>query len=273
MQSEGTMIPRFSPVISKGCNARPQGMVCAVTLALLLSACAKQGMRFPGPVRHMGSAPKEAYADRVEPASTPQAVAEAEPAVPRKRRKGGEAVARAAGELVGERRMTGGGETHRYDCSGMVEAAYARAGWDFNGASKDLYALAKREGLLHKKKRPFLGDIVFWDNTYDRNRNGRRDDQLTHVGVVEAVLDDDTIRVVHLGSRGVVRIAMNLSRPGSRYDEKGDIINSYVRASRDSRSGGVLSGELFRGFGSLWRLPKHTGAQADAGCASPDRDA
>jgi hypothetical protein len=156
----------------------------------------------------------------------------------------------------------------------MVEAAYARAGWDYNGGSKDLYALAKDAGVLHKKKRPHLGDIVFWDNTYDRNKNGRRDDSLTHVGVVEAVLEDDTIRVVHLGSRGVVRIAMNLRRPSDRLDEKGDIINSYVRASRDRKSGGVLTGELFRGFGSLWRLSK-SGSVADGsvGCIRGDSDA
>lgn len=230
-------------------------------------------MPFPGPVRHIGSAPDQAYAERVEPSAPAVAEAPQEPAKARKKRNGGEAVARAAGELVGQRRMTGGGETHRFDCSGMVEAAYARAGWDFNGGSKDLYALAKQEGLLHKKKRPHLGDIVFWDNTYDRNRNGRRDDKLTHVGVVEAVLEDDTIRVVHLGSKGVVRIAMNLNTPSQRYDDKGDIINSYVRASRDARSGGVLAGELFRGFGSLWRLPKSAGAQADAGCIRLDQDA
>jgi hypothetical protein len=231
-------------------------------------------MPFPGPVRHIGSAPDAAYAERVEPARTqPEAEQASAREAPRKRRGDGEAVARAAGELVGQRRMTGGGETHRYDCSGMVEAAYARAGWDFNGGSKDLYALAKQEGVLHKKKRPHLGDIVFWDNTYDRNRNGRRDDELTHVGVVEAVLKDDTIRVVHLGSKGVVRIAMNLHTPDQRLDEKGDIINSYVRASRDARGGGVLSGDLFRGFGSLWRLPRNSDAQADVGCVRLDSDA
>ena len=252
--------------------ARP-GLVPSLVSVMLLSACARRGMPFPGPVRHIGSAPDQAYAERVEPSAPAVAEVPQEPAKARKKRNGGEAVARAAGELVGQRRMTGGGETHRFDCSGMVEAAYARAGWDFNGGSKDLYALAKQEGLLHKKKRPHLGDIVFWDNTYDRNRNGRRDDKLTHVGVVEAVLEDDTIRVVHLGSKGVVRIAMNLNTPSQRYDDKGDIINSYVRASRDARSGGVLAGELFRGFGSLWRLPKSAGAHADAGCIRLDQDA
>ena len=261
-------MPHSAPLVSS--SAWRSVLVC-----VLLTACAKGGLRYPGPVRHMGSAPDAPYAERVDTPAETDKVAKEAPRPQKERRGGsGDAVARAAGQLVGQRRMTGGGETHRFDCSGMVEAAYARAGWDYNGGSKDLYALAKEEGLLHKKKRPYLGDIVFWDNTYDRNKNGRRDDQLTHVGVVEAVLDDDTIRVVHLGSKGVVRIAMNLRRPSDRYDEKGDIINSYVRASRDKKSGGVLAGELFRGFGSLWRLPKEGGvADTSIGCIRPDSDA
>jgi len=232
---------------------------------VLVAGCAKGGLRFPGPVRHMGAAPNEPYAERVQPQDeAPQEATAKRDATPKHRRGDGAGVAKAAGQLVGQRRMTGGGETHRYDCSGMVEAAYARAGWTYRGSSKDLYALAGKEGVLHKKKRPLLGDVVFWDNTYDRNRNGRRDDDLTHVGVVEAVLDDDTVRIVHLGSKGVVRIAMNLRQPHERHDAEGAIINSYLRASRDARSGGVLSGELFRGFASLWKLPKDGGATAEA---------
>jgi len=244
---------------------------------LFIAGCARGGLRYPGPVRHMGAAPDEPYAERVQPQDTApkQAVADKD-AGPRARRGDGAAVAKAAGQLVGQRRMTGGGETHRFDCSGMVEAAYARAGWTYRGSSKNLYELADEEGVLHKKKRPHPGDVVFWDNTYDRNKNGRRDDPLTHVGVVEAVLDDDTARIVHLGSKGVVRIAMNLRRPHDRHDEAGAIINSYVRASRDARSGGVLAGELFRGFASLWKLPKDGGATAEAmvKClAEPGQDA
>ena len=249
---------------------------------VLLAGCAKSGLHYPGPVRHMGAAPDEPYAERVQPqqAKPQDAVAEKDKSdkgtLARARRGDGAAVAKAAGQLVGQRRMTGGGETHRFDCSGMVEAAYARAGWTYRGSSKNLYELADEAGVLHKKKRPHLGDVVFWDNTYDRNKNGRRDDSLTHVGVVEAVLDDDTVRIVHLGSRGVVRIAMNLRHPHDRHDANGDIINSYVRASRDARSGGVLSGELFRGFASLWKLPKEGGATADASVkclAETDTDA
>ncbi len=29
-----------------------------------------------------------------------------------------------------------------------------------------------------------LGDLVFFDNTYDRNGDGKFDDRITHVGIV-----------------------------------------------------------------------------------------
>ncbi len=237
--------------------------------ALFVSGCARGALRYPGSTRFVGAAPDKPYAQRVQPTDAPEAAPKAVAEKRHERRASGDGhqVAAAAGELVGARAMTAADRSYRYDCSGMVEAAYARAGWFLRGGSKDLWALAEEEGLIHHKKRPSLGDVVFWDNTHDRNHNGRRDDELTHVGIVEAVLDDDTIRIVHLGGSGVQRIAMNLHNPGQRTDDNGDIINSYLRNARDARHGPVLAGELFRGFASLWKLPQdQNGANADIGC-------
>ncbi len=225
-------------------------------IALLLgTACAGRGMRMPGPTGHIGKSAGTDYDERL--AHSRRAARQAESDTPpaargrRGRRGEGDQVAKAAGELVGRRAMTAGGERYRFDCSGFVEAAHARAGVHPRGSSKHLYAMARDQGLLHKKKTPHVGDVVFFDNTYDRNHNGRRDDELTHVAIVERVLPDGTLGLVHLGSKGVVRIAMNLHRPHDRHDENGAIINSYVRSGR---SGERLSGELFKAFGSLWAI-------------------
>jgi hypothetical protein len=222
--------------------------------------CAHRGMRMPGPTRSIGDAPPS-YADTIDPptASAPTgAVASEAPETappPARRRRGdrrGEAVAQAAAELIGERRLTANGERYRYDCSGMVAAAYARAGTDLSGSSRDLYDKSRAAGVLHKRKLPSPGDVAFFDNTYDRNQNRRRDDALTHVAVVESVDRDGTIVMVHKGSRGVVRITMNLKRPHDRADEQGRELNDYLRASSDKDHGPVLTGELWRAFGSLW---------------------
>jgi hypothetical protein len=110
------------------------------------------------------------------------------------------------------------------------------------------------------------GEVVFFDNTYDRNHNRRRDDDLSHIAIVERVLPDGTMTLVHLGSDGVVRIAMNLKHPDVRVNDAGEVINSYIRPSRDAKTGPVLTGELFRGFAPLYDLPQgddDTGAVSD----------
>ena len=45
-------------------------------------------------------------------------------------------------------------------------------------------------------------EMVFFDNTYDRNKNHRLDDPLTHIAIVVGVDTDETIQMVHLGGSG-----------------------------------------------------------------------
>ncbi|MFT4980138.1 MAG: cell wall-associated NlpC family hydrolase [Myxococcota bacterium] len=160
----------------------------------------------------------------------------------------GTVVAKGAATLVEKRRMVVEGTTYRHDCSGMVAAAYASAGRTLQGGSRDLHAAAERAGLLHTRPRPHPGDIAFFDNTYDRDRDGRRDDMLTHVGVVESVDAHGTITIVHLGGSGVRRLKMSVLRPDDQ------AVNSQLRATNGRDGGPVLAGELWRDFGSLWRL-------------------
>jgi peptidoglycan DL-endopeptidase CwlO len=209
-----------------------------IALVLLVAGCAPR-MRFPGPVSVVG---KER-----------QAVA---PIVPREdagaRDGAGVRVARAAASFVGKGHLIVKGKRYRWDCSGFVEAAYAKAGLDYEGSSADLYATARAGDLLQKGKTPRVGDVAFFDDTYDRNHNGRRDDELSHVAIVESIDAAGTITLVHNGSRGIVRIHMNLRRPHDRTDENGAVLNDPLRAAKAKDHGPVLTAELFRAFGSLW---------------------
>lgn len=209
-------------------------------VVLLCAACAPR-MRFPGPVSAVGKERHERH---------PAPVAAREHAG--RRDEAGQRVARAAASFVGKSRLVVDGERFRWDCSGFVEAAYAKAGLDYEGSSADLYATARAGGLLDKGKTPRVGDVAFFDDTYDRNKNGRRDDELSHVAIVESIDAAGTITLVHHGSKGIVRIRMNLRRPHDRTDASGTVINDYLRAAKDSDRGPVLTGELFRAFGSLW---------------------
>lgn len=244
-------------------------------LLLLLAGCAHRGFRLPGPTDALGEAPPT-YLERhgLDPAVAAAASASAGPirAAPERKRqspgrrggKAGEKVAREVAAFVGTERFLVDGETFRYDCSGMVEAAYAAAGCPVKGSSKDMFELARERGVLHTRKRPAVGDVAFFDNTYDRNGNGRRDDELTHVAIVEEVLEDGTIIMVHKGNQGVTRLYMNLLRPDALQDDEGNPLNHHLRAPSRKRPGPTLTSELFRAFGSLWAIDSAPMAAAPA---------
>jgi cell wall-associated NlpC family hydrolase len=147
------------------------------------------------------------------------------------------------------------------DCSGFVRLAYLRAGIDLvnhgflNGenAVTAIYRRAETRGAVHHR-RPRPGDLVFFRETYDRNRDGKRNDGLTHIGVVESVERDGTVTYIHRGSNGIARSRLNLYFPRThRAGQDGPVLNDFLRAaSRGQRA--WLSGELLVGFASPGRL-------------------
>lgn len=230
-------------------------------LAFLLSVgCAHRGgMPVPGPLGSLGTdvGYEEAEAGLVrrespKPTEAPRSRAERRKA--RQADAAGQQVAHSVGGMIGKSRVVVDGKTYRADCSGLVEAAYAKAGLDIRGSSADMYELAREMGVLHRKKTPQPGDIAFFDDTYDRNGNGRRDDELSHVAIVEAVEDDGTIILVHRGGNGIVRIRMNLRDPHVGRREDGVVLNDGLRSGKQD-GGPRLSGELWKAFGSLWAVP------------------
>ncbi|MBM4391353.1 MAG: hypothetical protein FJ090_09545, partial [Deltaproteobacteria bacterium] len=166
-------------------------------------------------------------------------------------------IARAAASFVGDAQLRVDGESYRMDCSGLVEAALAKADLPRSGSSAMLRDEAAASGVLHHRRLPRPGDIAFFDDTYDRNDNGLLDDPLSHSAVVERVFPDGTVEMVHVGSKGVVRLRMNLRHPARRENEAGDIINDYLRQSRKSDPPGTryLAGELWNSFASFYELP------------------
>jgi len=150
------------------------------------------------------------------------------------------------------------------DCSGYVRALYARAGVDLfsegrradNGV-RAIVRWVEIHGVLHRQKVPDPGDLVFFDNSYDRNGDGRLNDPLTHVGLVEEVLADGTALIVHATNHGIVREPMNLLRPHQTAGEDGRTINAPLRRKgrSDSPYTPHLMSELFAGFGRVLPQP------------------
>jgi len=217
-----------------------------MSMLLVTWGCAPRIVRYPGPLAAVG---RDATAlEEPAPEEPPRQLA-------RRHAAEGAEMARAAAYFVDRHPLRHGGVTYRYDCSGLVEAASARAGQPLHGNTAGLWLQAEAAGLDHERKRPSAGDLVFFDDTHDRNGNGKLDDDLTHVAIVERVDDDGTMTLVHKGSQGVVRISMNLERPHDKTDASGKVLNSplRVKSSRDPRGTVYLAGELWRGSASFWQ--------------------
>ena len=167
---------------------------------------------------------------------------------------------RSAHDLIGVDWLYVGGTEYRDDCTGAV---YAAAGinlgarfhrYQGNGVSR-LYEMMRDHHLYFPAAadvQPAPGDIVFFDNTWDRNGNRRWDDTLTHMRLVGAVDRPGTISYLHNHvRRGVIIEQMNLRHPDARQ------LNAPLRlrgAPRDG-SGRWLASHLVRGFGSAYLLP------------------
>lgn len=144
------------------------------------------------------------------------------------------------------------------DCSGLIYAVSYKSGLDIqkliqnypgNGVKRIFLLLEENQAIVLDS--PQVGDLIFWDNSYDKNGNGKRDDPLTHIGMVTDVNEDGLIHFIHYHYRlGVVSAVMDLSDPGNV--ER----NSPMRARGASspQEDGWTSGHLFRAFGRLEAL-------------------
>lgn len=160
-------------------------------------------------------------------------------------------------------------EDHSYplDCTGTVLAAYEIAGAGLidafravgGGGVTRLYTIAEERGVFFRSGTPEPGDVLFWDNTYDSNEDGRFNDPLTHAGIVLAVEDSGTIEYLHHNyRRGIVVERMNLSRPDVYLDDDGTLVNSPMRMAshRYMNPDAWLASHLFRGYARLY-TPTH----------------
>ena len=135
---------------------------------LLVGCFAHRGLRIPGPTGGVGS-------ERV--AYVPPEVMEPEHLEPASRRtRMGERLP-GAEDFLDKKKLIVHGDKYQYDCSGMICAAHVKASIPTSGNTRMLYEKSKDLGVFHKRKRPDVGDVAFFSNTWDRNKNGHRDDQ------------------------------------------------------------------------------------------------
>jgi hypothetical protein len=238
--------------VHRGCYSRP-ALACLL-IALTSLGCARRA-RVP-----VHALPKRHEA----PVPVPQGPQLA-PGAP---------VLEAARGLLGAKRIEHGGRHFNDDCSGFVRASFSAVDVDLFSLAPELpgengvrliHAFVERYGFLHQGPMPLPGDLVFFDDTWDRNRNGVLDDPLTHIGIVESIEPGGTFVVLHRNNRGVVREPMNLERPHDAVDELGRPLNAWLRGKLRGETPGTphLMGELFAGFGAVGVPAGWTGPRFD----------
>jgi len=118
-----------------------------------------------------------------------------------------------------------------------------------------IYNHVRRYGSLHRNQSPHPGDLVFFDNTWDYNGDGKLNDPLTHVGIVERTGADGTIVFISRVAGAIERYRMNLRHPHVHKTADGRVLNDFIRRKLPSDPPGMgrLTGELFASFGA--RLP------------------
>lgn len=175
-----------------------------------------------------------------------------------------QALVQVAVGFVGSSRIEVGGRRFTFDCSGLVRGVYVTQGIDLydglgeldggNGVGR-IYGHVVRHGRIHYGPTVHPGDLVFFHNTWDFNRDGRFNDPLTHVGLVERVESDGTVVFVSRVSGGIERYRMNLRKPNTHRTSDGRVLNDFLRkkGSSDSHATQYLTGQLFAAFGTLIR--------------------
>jgi hypothetical protein len=162
-------------------------------------------------------------------------------------------IVKYARSLLGKEDLTKENPGFRNDCSGLVLGVYGGMGYAIDldhtrrsrTLSDTLYRALHERGFTYVRFRPRPADLVFF-----RGTTGRSGDLVTHVGIVDGVLRDGTVIIVHYSSGSVSELRMNLLYPSVHKNGDGSVMNDFLRRKPADREGEkLLSGELFFSFG------------------------
>jgi len=174
------------------------------------------------------------------------------------------AIVRTAATLVGATTIESHGRRIAYDCAGVTRAVFLRHGIDLYDADpidphangvRIIHAHIRQQGRFHRGPIAHPGDLVFFNNTWDYNGDGKVNDSLTHIGIVERQEPDGTVIFISRVASSVERYHMNLRLPHVHKTAEGRILNDYLRrkGTSDPHNATYLTGELFAQFASRVR--------------------
>jgi hypothetical protein len=231
--------------------------ITATIAIVTLVGCVRPPVEHP-PANAPVEPPQESASVKPPPASEPEKRPCCRSTKPAPSRA---AIVRTAAKLVGATTIESKGRRIAYDCAGVTRAIFLEHGIDlYDGNESDpkangvrlIYANVRQHGRFHQGPMVRPGDLVFFDNTWDFNGDGKLNDPLTHVGVVERVKADGTVVFISRVTATIARYRMNLGLPHVHKTAKGRVLNDYLRRKRstDPDEMGRLTGELFAFYGT-----------------------
>ena len=206
-----------------------KNIVCFILACLLLTSCVTAPVQKPQPVRQMDPADIEA-SKRLE-------------------------IVDYTRSLLGMKYLNDEHNIFRNDCSGLVMGVYQSLGHEIRlientgttSISHRLFETLEANGLVYFELPTKQADVVFFKRTTEENG-----DSVSHVGIVDEILRDGTIRILNYTSGGVTELKMNLITPHLHQDENGNVINDFLKKGSPLKENEeLLAGELFFCFGDL----------------------
>ena len=146
------------------------------------------------------------------------------------------------------------------DCSGFVslvnkninnvyfsETNLLKSYGENGSKSQAIYNFYKKRNLISQTS-PKLGDLVFFNNTTSQTK-GKNKQTITHLGIIDRIEDDGTIRFMH-NTRGKNKSGfINLFQKNS-HKINGKVVNSYIVACKGGNAD-CLTSNRFAGFGKV----------------------
>jgi peptidoglycan DL-endopeptidase CwlO len=166
-----------------------------------------------------------------------------------------QAILNYARSLLGVKRLSQMDGRFKNDCSGYVNGVYAVMGRKIKykfvrqnrSLSESLFLTLNDKNLAYREMPAQPADAVFFKNTLENSY-----DQITHVGLVEEVQKDGTVVILHYASGRVTRSKMNLRHPHDHKNDRGEVINDYLRKRGERQNSDDLAGALYFRFGDLY---------------------
>lgn len=113
-----------------------------------------------------------------------------------------------------------------------------------------IYNLLETQNRLYHEK-PKVGDLIFFANTVKKYAKAKKSvDNITHIGIITKIDDDETIHFIHHTKGKNLISQMNLSYPTDvNYEEKK--INSYMEKCPKNEGYLCLAPAYFSAYGRI----------------------